>query len=171
MTARDWGLASAAIALALDQGSKLLLLYVLHFIEMGPGESVPVLPFFNLVMVWNPGVSYGLFPAHGPLGTALLAVFSLAAVGGLGRWLWGAKRKTLAIGLGLVIGGALGNLIDRLVYQKVADFFHFYVRGYDWYVFNVADCAITIGVVALLYDALMRSEPETAGTNEQSGRM
>lgn len=171
MTARDWGLASAAIALALDQGSKLLLLYVLHFIEMGPGESVPVLPFFNLVMVWNPGVSYGLFPAHGPLGTALLAVFSLAAVGALSWWLWGAKRRLLAVGLGLVIGGALGNLIDRLVYQKVADFFHFYVRGYDWYVFNVADCAITIGVVALLYDALMRSEPETAGTNEQSGRM
>jgi signal peptidase II len=171
MTARDWGLASAAIALALDQGSKLLLLYVLHFIEMGPGESVPVLPFFNLVMVWNPGVSYGLFPAHGPLGTAILAVFSLAAVGALSWWLWGAKRRLLAVGLGLVIGGALGNLIDRLVYQKVADFFHFYVRGYDWYVFNVADCAITIGVVALLYDALMRSEPETAGTNEQSGRM
>ena len=171
MTARDWGLASAAIALALDQGSKLLLLYVLHFIEMGPGESVPVLPFFNLVMVWNPGVSYGLFPAHGPFGTAILAVFSLAAVGALSWWLWGAKRRLLAVGLGLVIGGALGNLIDRLVYQKVADFFHFYVRGYDWYVFNVADCAITIGVVALLYDALMRSEPETAGTNEQSGRM
>jgi len=171
MTARDWGLASAAIALALDQGSKLLLLYVLHFIEMAPGESVPVLPFFNLVMVWNPGVSYGLFPAHGPLGTAILAVFSLAAVGALSWWLWGAKRRLLAVGLGLVIGGALGNLIDRLVYQKVADFFHFYVRGYDWYVFNVADCAITIGVVALLYDALMRSEPETAGTNEQSGRM
>ena len=171
MTPRDWGLASAAIALALDQGSKLFLLYFLHFIEMGPGDSVPVLPFFNLVMVWNPGVSYGLFPAHGPFGTALLAVFSLAAVGALTWWLWSARRKLLAVGLGLVIGGALGNLIDRLVYQKVADFFHFYVRGYDWYVFNVADCAITIGVVALLYDALMRSEPETAGTNEQSGRM
>src|SRR5271156_4351977 len=156
MTARDWGLTSAAIALALDQGSKLLLLYVFHFIEMPVGEAVPVLPFFNLVMVWNPGVSYGLFPAHGPLGTALLAVFSLGAVAALSRWLWGARRKVLAIGLGLVIGGALGNLIDRLIYQKVADFFHFYALGFDWYVFNGADCAITLGVVALLYDALLR---------------
>jgi signal peptidase II len=171
MTPRDWGLASAAIALALDQGSKLLLLYVFHFIEMTGSESVPVLPFFNLVMVWNPGVSYGLFPAHGLLGTALLAVFSLGAVGGLSRWLWTAKSRILTVGLGLVIGGALGNLIDRLIYQKVADFFHFYVRGYDWYVFNIADCAITIGVVAILYDALLRPEPEAAGSNEQSGRM
>lgn len=170
MTARDWGLAAAAAALALDQGSKLLMLYVFHFIEMAQGESVPVLPFFNLVMVWNPGVSYGLFPAHGPLGTVMLAGFSLAAVGALSWWLWGARRRILAVGLGLVIGGALGNLIDRLIYQKVADFFHFYVRGYDWYVFNIADCAITIGVVALLYDALLRPESEAAGADGQSGR-
>ncbi|HKD20784.1 MAG TPA: signal peptidase II [Rhizomicrobium sp.] len=170
MTARDWGLAAAAIALALDQGSKLLLLYGFRFIEMGAGEAVPVLPFFNLVMVWNPGVSYGLFPAHGPLGTALLVIFTMGVVAGLSWWLWGAQRRILAIGLGLVIGGALGNLIDRLIYQKVADFFHFYLHGYDWYVFNVADCAITIGVVALLYDALLRPEQEAAGTDGQSGR-
>jgi len=169
MTPRDWGLASAAIALALDQGSKLLLLYVFHFIEFTSHDAVSVLPFFNLVMVWNPGVSYGLFPAHGPLGTALLAIFSLGAVAALSRWLWKAQRRVLAIGLGLVIGGALGNLIDRLIYQKVADFFHFYVRGYDWYVFNIADCAITIGVVALLYDALLRPETEAAGSNGKSG--
>jgi signal peptidase II len=171
MTPREWGLASAAIALALDQGSKLLLLYVFHFIEMRGTEAIPVLPFFNLVMVWNPGVSYGLFPAHGPFWAAILDLFSVVAVAALSRWLWGARRRILAVGLGLVIGGALGNLIDRLIYQKVADFFHFYVRGYDWYVFNVADVAITIGVVALLYDALLRPEPEAAGSNGQSGRM
>ena len=159
MTSRDWGLAAAAIALIADQGSKILMLYVFGFINMAPGESVDVLPFFNLVMVWNPGVSYGLFPAHGPWGTAFLAVFSLAAVGGLGYWLWNAMRPALAAGLGLVIGGALGNLVDRLIYGKVADFFHFYVLGYDWYVFNLADCAITFGVAALLYDALLRPEP------------
>lgn len=164
MTPRELGLASAAAALAIDQGSKLLMLYVLHFIEMSPGDGVSVLPFFNLVMVWNPGVSYGLFPAHGPVGTALLAVFSLGAVAALTWWLWGTKRRILAIGLGLVIGGALGNLIDRLVYGKVADFFHFYAHGYDWYVFNLADCAISVGVVALLYDAVLR--PETMGTDE-----
>jgi signal peptidase II len=169
MTPRDWGLASAAAALAADQGSKLLLLYVLHFIEMGPREGIPVLPFFNLVMVWNPGVSYGLFPAHGPVGTALLAAFSLLAVAGLTWWLWGAKRRILAVGLGLVIGGALGNLIDRLIYGKVADFFHFYAHGYDWYVFNLADCAISVGVVALLYDAVLRPEAEAVGSDELTG--
>jgi signal peptidase II len=162
---RDLGLACAALALALDQGSKLVLLYVFRFIDMAPGARVPVLPFFNLVMVWNPGISYGLFPARGPAGTALIAVFSMAAVVGLGWWMWQAGRTILAAGLGLVIGGALGNLIDRLVYGRVADFFHFYLHGHDWYVFNIADCAIALGVAALLYDALARREPQAGGTN------
>jgi signal peptidase II len=165
ITPRDLGVACAALALALDQGSKLLLLYVFHFIDKGPGDHVSVLPFFNLVMVWNPGVSYGLFPARGPVGTAVIAVFSMAAVIGLGWWLWRAERKVLAAGLGLVIGGAIGNLVDRLVYARVADFFHFYVRGHDWYVFNIADCAIALGVAALLYDAMLRPEPQAGETN------
>jgi signal peptidase II len=158
LSPRDWGIVAAAIALILDQGTKLLMLYALHFIDMGPGENIGVLPFFNLVMVWNPGVSYGLFPASSPLGSAILALFSIVAVVGLGWWLWVSDRLTLTVGLGLVIGGALGNLIDRLVHGKVADFFHFYGLGYDWYVFNVADAAITFGVIALLYDALLKPD-------------
>lgn len=168
MSSRDIGLACAAAALALDQGTKLLLLYGLHFIEMSPGDRIGVLPFFDLVMVWNPGISYGLLPAHGLGGTVLLSLFSLAAVAGLGWWLWHAGRAFLAAALGLIIGGAIGNLIDRLIYGRVADFFHFYLRAYDWYVFNVADCAITLGVAALLYDALVRPEPEAA--SRQTGR-
>jgi signal peptidase II len=168
VTPRDLGLACAAGALALDQGSKLALLYGFHFIGMSPGDHIPVLPFFDLVMVWNPGISYGLLPAHGFLGTAVLALFSLCAVVGLGWWLWQAQRRLLAVALGLVIGGAIGNLIDRLVYGRVADFFHFYVRGYDWYVFNIADCAITLGVAALLFDALARPGAEAAA--RQGGR-
>ncbi|MEJ1970476.1 MAG: signal peptidase II [Rhizomicrobium sp.] len=110
-------------------------------------------------MLWNARVSYGLFPSHSPLGTAALILLSLAAVAGLSWWLWNATRRALAVGLGLVIGGAIGNnLIDRLIYGQVADFFHFYALGYDWYVFNVADAAITFGVIALLYDALIRPE-------------
>lgn len=158
LTPRDIGLLAAAGALILDQGSKLLMLYGFGFIGMGATDSVSVLPFFNLVMVWNPGVSYGLFPASGPEGTAALALFSIAAVAALGWWLWISSRLPLTLGLGLVIGGALGNLIDRLIYGKVADFFHFYGLGYDWYVFNVADAAITFGVIALLYDALLKPE-------------
>jgi signal peptidase II len=168
MSPRDLGLTCTAAALAADQGSKLALLYGLHFIEMGPGDRIPVLPFFDLVMVWNSGISYGLFPAHGLPGTALLTLFSIGAVAGLGWWLWHAERSMLAAALGLIIGGAIGNLIDRLIYGKVADFFHFHVRGYDWYVFNIADCAITLGVAALLYDALLR--PEAAAAGRQSGR-
>lgn len=167
MTPRDHGLAAAALALFLDQGSKLLMLYGFNFAL--PGQHViQILPFFNLVMVWNPGVSYGLFPAQSAWGTVLLVLFQFAAVVGLSWWLWNSTRRSLAMGLGLVIGGAIGNLVDRLIYGKVADFFHFYVQGYDWYVFNVADCAITLGVIALLYDALLR--PEARAGEQRMGR-
>jgi signal peptidase II len=158
LTPRDWGIVAAGIALILDQGSKLLMLYALRFIDMAPRENVPVLPFFNLVMVWNPGISYGLFPASGGFGTAVLVIFTIAVVVFLGWWLWVSTRLALTVGLGLIMGGALGNLIDRLVHGKVADFFHFYGLGYDWYVFNVADAAITFGVIALLYDALLKPD-------------
>jgi signal peptidase II len=155
---REIGLIVAALALLADQGSKLFMLYGAGFAQMLPGESVSVLPFFNLVMVWNPGISYGLFPASGRLGTTILVVISLAVVAGLGWWLWCSTSRALTIGFGLVIGGALGNLIDRLLYGKVADFFHFYGFGYDWYVFNVADLAITLGAIAIIYDVLKPAE-------------
>jgi signal peptidase II len=151
---REMGLIVAALALVADQGSKLLLLYGLGFARMGPGEAISVLPFFNMVMVWNPGISYGLFPASGGLGTMVLVVVQLAAVGVLGWLLWRSASRVLTVGYGLVIGGALGNLIDRLLYGKVADFFHFYGFGYDWYVFNIADLAITLGAAAIIYDVL-----------------
>ena len=162
-SARDWGLVAAAVALMLDQGSKMALLYAAG-LKANPEHEIVVLPFFNLVMAWNPGISYGLFAARGPGGTAVLVLFSVLAVAGLGWWLWNARRLALAIGLGLVIGGALGNLIDRMVYGQVADFFSFHAGSYRWYVFNIADCAITVGVAALLYDALLR--PERAAGKE-----
>lgn len=152
---REAGLIAAAAALVADQGVKLSLLYGAGYIHMAPGQSVPVLPFFNLVMVWNPGISYGLFPATGPWGTAALVIMSLAAVAGLGYWLWNAVGYSLAIGLGCIIGGALGNnLVDRVLYGRVADFFDFYAFGYHWYVFNVADAAIVLGAIAILFEVL-----------------
>jgi len=152
---REWGQIAAAVALVADQGSKLFMLYGANFIQMLPGTSVPVLPFFNLVMVWNPGISYGLFPASGRVGTFLLVGLSVLAVGVLSWLLWRATSRSLAIGYGLIIGGALGNnLVDRVIYGKVADFFHFYGFGYDWYIFNVADMAITIGAILIIYDVL-----------------
>ena len=160
MKVREIGAIAAVLALIADQGSKLFLLYGAGFAHMAPGSAIPVLPFFNLVMVWNPGISYGLFPASSWLGTAVLVVFSVAAVVGLGWWLWLTTSLSLAIGIGLVIGGAIGNnLIDRVVYGRVADFFHFYAFGYDWYVFNVADIAITLGAVAIIYEVLKPEHP------------
>ena len=154
-SARDLGIAVAAAALALDQLTKLLMLYGVGLFYFHPGEHITLLPFFNLVMVWNPGISYGLFPAHGPLQITLLTLVTLGIVGGLGWWLFHTTSRLTAVGLGLAIGGAMGNnLIDRPVYGKVADFFHFYVGRFDWYVFNVADAAITFGMLTLLYEAL-----------------
>ena len=160
---REIGLIAAAIGLVADQGSKLFMLYGAGFAHMPPGAAIPVLPFFNLVMVWNPGISYGLFPASSWFGTAVLVAVELVAVAGLIWWLWGSTSRALTAGFGLIIGGALGNLIDRLLYGKVADFFHFYGFGYDWYVFNIADLAITLGAVAIVYDVLKPEHPETPG--------
>lgn len=165
MNKRDAGLMVAGGTFALDQLCKMVLLYGAGFVHMSDGAAVPVLPFFNLMMVWNPGISLGLFPASSVEGTVFLATFQMVAVGVLCWWLWSAKKVSLAIGLGMVIGGALGNLIDRLVYGKVADFFQLHAFGYSFYVFNVADAAITFGVIALLYDALMK--PETVARPDQ----
>jgi signal peptidase II len=160
---REVGLIAAALALIADQGSKLFMLYGAGFAQMPPGENVPVLPFFNLVMVWNPGISYGLFPASGRLGTFLIVSLAVAAVCVLTWLLWRATSRSLAIGYGLIIGGALGNnLVDRVIYGKVADFFHFYGFGYDWYIFNIADVAITLGAIAIIYDVLQPEHPPTS---------
>ena len=160
---RDWGLLAAALALVADQGVKLFMLYGAGFAQMPPGESIPVLPFFNLVMVWNPGISYGLFPASSALGTWVIVGVSALAVVVLGWLLWRSTSRSLAIGYGLIIGGALGNnLVDRVIYGKVADFFHFYGFGYDWYIFNIADVAITLGAIAIIYDVLQPEHPPTS---------
>ena len=164
MSPRQLGFLIAALSLAADQLSKNILLYGYGFKEMRPFERVEVLPFFDLVMVWNRGISYGLFQSGSALGTLALTVFQLAASIGLTWWLFRLHDRLLAAGVGFLIGGALGNVIDRILYGAVADFFHFYAGGRGWYVFNVADAAITIGVVLLLADALIkpraRPEPE-----------
>jgi signal peptidase II len=157
-TPRFLGLCAAVLALVADQGSKIALLYGAGFGHMAPGQTIPVLPFFNLVMVWNPGISYGLFPASGVVGTWALEAATLAVIGFLGWWLWNSRDSVVALGCGLIVGGGLGNLIDRVLYGRVADFFHFHGFGYDWYVFNIADLAVTLGAVAFIYDVLKPSE-------------
>ena len=164
MTPQRAGAIIAVAAFIADQLSKNLLLYGLDFRSLGPAAHIAVLPFFDLVMVWNRGVSYGLFPAGSFAGAILLIMLSLVAVAALSWWLAKTERPILGLALGLVIGGALGNVIDRTIYGAVADFFHFYAFGHDWYVFNVADAAITVGVIVLLLDAFVRPEKESVGS-------
>jgi signal peptidase II len=158
MTPIRAGVATAAVAFVADQLSKNFVLYGLDFRELGPAAHVDITSFLDLVMVWNRGVSYGLLQAGGLVGTVVLTIFSLAAVVALSWWLVRAERVFLSMALGLVIGGAIGNVIDRILYGAVVDFFHFHAFGHDWYVFNVADAAITIGVIALIADAFIRPE-------------
>ncbi len=162
--------AGATLAVAtflLDQLVKAIFLYGFDFISCAPcapyleGEnlclpcaSVEVTGFLNFVMVWNTGVSFGLFAAGSLGGTLLLVGFSVAMSVLLGFWLLRAENRNLALGLGFVIGGAMGNAVDRAVYGAVADFFQFHAFGYDWYVFNVADAGIFFGVVLIVLDSL-----------------
>ncbi|ACI94340.1 signal peptidase II [Afipia carboxidovorans OM5] len=150
------GLIAAASALILDQASKLWLLYVF---DIGRRGMVRVTPFFDLVLAWNTGISYGWFQDTGSFGQTLLLMGKIIAVILLGVWMSRSQTRLAVIGLGLIIGGAIGNAIDRIAYGAVVDFalFHIAIGGktYSWYVFNLADAAIVAGVAALLYDSLV----------------
>ncbi len=144
--------ATAGGAVVLDQLTKA---WVLGPLDLPSKGSVPVLPFFNLTMVWNPGVSFGLMRASDGLGRFALSAFSAIVIVALALWARRAARPINAIALGLVMGGAMGNnLIDRLRYGRVVDFLDFSGLHFPW-VFNVADSAISIGVALLLLDTLM----------------
>jgi len=142
------GLAMALVVLGLDQLSKYWLLIWLA----NKGGWIKLTGFFNLVTVWNRGISFGFFQS-GEIGRWLLVSFSSLVCLGLGIWLWRQTRPWPVLALAMVIGGALGNIIDRILRGAVADFFDFHVMGYHWPAFNFADSAITIGVGMLLYDS------------------
>jgi signal peptidase II len=123
------------------------------------GEVVNIAPFFDYVMVWNTGISYGML---GSLGPEMLLVIMGVAIVALAIW-WAKDTALLTrLGIALAIGGALSNAVDRVVYGAVADFFHFYVGNFSWYVFNIADVAISAGVVLLIYDVLRPNKSEQA---------
>lgn len=156
MTPRAAGMWTSALALALDQGSKLWLLFGF---DIGARQlPIRLAPFFDLTMAWNKGVSYSWFTAQSRWGWAALVAVTLAATVFLGVWMWRATTTLAAVSLGLIVGGALGNLIDRIAYGAVADFFHFHVGQFSWYVFNIADVAIVAGVAGLLYESFLRRD-------------
>jgi len=145
------GLGIAAVVLLVDHAYKAWMLYVY---DIGAKGVVRLTPFFDLVLVWNQGVSYGLLTQRSELGRWALILFAFAATIGLAIWLARTTSLLAAAGIGVIIGGAIGNAIDRVLYGAVADFFSFHAFGYEWYVFNIADTAIVAGVVGLLYESL-----------------
>ncbi|WP_319024885.1 signal peptidase II [Nisaea sediminum] len=144
------GLLALLVVLA-DQSTKQWALSTLF----QDGRIVEVTPFFNLVAVWNRGVSFGLMASDDPMTPYYLSAFALAVVIGLGIWLSKATSPLLRISLGLIIGGAIGNVIDRIRFHAVVDFIDWHVAGYHWPAFNIADSAISIGVVFLLFDSFL----------------
>lgn len=146
-----FGALVAAIVLIVDQAVKLWLLRVVDLAATGP---IRVAPFLDLVLVWNQGISYGLFQQEGDLGRWLLVAFTLVVIVVLSVWLYRAHDRWSAASLALIVGGAVGNAIDRIAYGAVVDFVHVFVGSFSWYVFNVADAAIVLGVIGLLLDAV-----------------
>lgn len=149
-----FGFGLALVITAADQTSKIWALENWFF----PPSSIEVTSFLNMVAVWNSGVSFGFLAGHSEIMPYILAAFAVLISVGMAIWLTRARTGLLATGLGLVIGGAVGNIIDRLRFQAVIDFIDLHVAGYHWPAFNLADSAITIGVGLLLLDSFIRRE-------------
>lgn len=147
-----FGLLVAVVACVADQAAKFGLLSAL---QHGP---IAIGPFVSLVLAWNTGISYSLFPQNGPVGPWVLFAIKVVAVVLLWIWLARVPSRLTALSLGLIIGGAVGNAVDRLHWPGVMDFVLLHVEtatwSFQWYVFNLADVAIVAGVVGLLYESL-----------------
>jgi len=159
-----FGIAFAAAILIADQATKFIVLQVM---DLSPGVAIPVTRFLDLSLTYNRGISYGLWPQDSDLGRYVLIAISFAAAGFFVIWLGRTGSRLIAVALGLLIGGALGNAVDRLIHGAVVDFVSLHAFGWRWYVFNVADSAIVAGVVGLLYDAVLggaTKRPPSTGT-------
>lgn len=146
-----------SVYLSLFLGMDVLILDRLHkYIQIDVmgwtgGEVMNLTPFFDYILVWNTGISYGLLGGLSP--EALLGIMALA-MGALAIWWWKDDALLTRLGIALAIGGAISNAIDRIIYGAVADFFHFHVGDWSFYVFNIADMAISLGVLLLVFDVL-----------------
>jgi lipoprotein signal peptidase len=153
------GLTLAVVLLVLDQLSKW---WILEVVELPLRQNIPLLALgpvgLDFTMVWNRGVTFGLFSGEGAWNHLILSALALMVAGLLLRWLVQAETRLVALALGAVIGGAIGNVIDRVRFGAVVDFVDVHAWGWHWYVFNIADAAIVCGVLALVGDALIRPE-------------
>ena len=148
------GILAALVVLIADQASKW---WVLNVLDLPDVRQIVLLPVLNLTMVWNRGVTFGLLNGLGSWGHVVLAAVALAVVVALGFWLRRAESRLMAVAIGSIAGGAVGNVIDRVRFGGVVDFIHAHVvtrwGDYSWYVFNVGDAAIVCGVAALILES------------------
>ena len=162
------GLAIAAAVAVLDQLSKYALLQ--HFHEVGCGrQQETITPFLDLVLTCNPGVSFGLFNQTG-VSSLIFSLLALVIILVLVIWLGRVRATLLAAAIGLVIGGAIGNVVDRLRFGAVIDFLDFHLASWHWPAFNLADSAICLGVAAMLLDGMLarRAAPQANGREDLS---
>lgn len=145
-----FGLPIALLVLLIDQATKWLMLLVV----MAPPRIIEVTGFFNLVLAWNTGVSFSAFAGSGPAGRWILVGVAVVICGFVLAWMGRTQRRLLIAGFAVIVGGALGNVIDRLIHGAVVDFLDFHLAGWHWPAFNLADTAITLGVVAIIADSL-----------------
>lgn len=147
-------LALAGAVIVLDQALKTLILTKV----MDPPRVIEVLPVFNLVLVWNRGVSFGMLHMDSPWAPWILAGLALGVSALLVGWLFRQQVAALSYGIGLILGGALGNALDRLVHGAVVDFLDAHWGDYHWPAFNLADSAITLGAGLLILDSLFHRD-------------
>lgn len=138
--------------IVLDQLSKLMILDI-----MSTPKIIPITPFFNIILTYNTGVSFSLF-SGAAAGPYVLSALALVVCGALIWWMHTEKESLTRVGLAMIIGGAIGNVIDRFLYGGVVDFLDFYALGWHWPAFNVADSAICIGAVLILYQAMKKEK-------------
>lgn len=168
------GVMVALLAIIIDQGFKY---WALNIFQIEEHVLYDWMPFLTFTLTWNRGISFGLFQQNSEIGLILLVSFRLIATILLLAWLARIHTKSSAIGIGLIIGGAIGNAADGalaiessvvpdwLQRQGVADFFWLHAGDYSWYIFNLADVAIVAGVALLLYDMVLNKEPQTHGSS------
>lgn len=145
-----YGAIIALLAILADQASKAAVL------RLGlDSRQIEILPVFNLVLVWNHGVSFGMFNHGAPLPPILFAAFSTVIGLGFAWWMLRAETRLMAVALGLVVGGAFGNVIDRLARGAVVDFLDWHFGEWHWPSFNVADSAVVVGIALVLLDGLL----------------
>jgi len=161
---KRWGWASALAVLVADQVTKWWILGLFSDAERPYFE---ITPFFNIVLAWNSGISFGMFGDSGAYGPTILIVLTLVITGVLAVWLLRAESRLMAVSLGLIIGGAIGNVIDRFRFGAVTDFLDMHVLGYHWPAFNVADSAIVIGAGALIWESLFVGAERSTNKNNE----